>query len=193
MGTPDAPAPETAVILPTSEARSSCDANVFTFMPGQNKKKELYKRDITMTTVKEQVQEKIDTSRQIIKTFYPELVKSLAKNDPRLLDLIYELSFSENMSDEISMNKVYIRTDGMNLTSFIRYIIYKMKVFDKPSHDVDYMIDLMTRAMSSIEGSQKCPKCDSTNTTFTVRQTRSSDEAPTALIFCGSCGYRTEV
>ncbi len=106
--------------------------------------------------------------------------------DSRLMDYMYEMVFST--SSEM------IAIDGGSVPApfeSARGLIFALPDFKPAVERVAYSEDLLTRAVTLLEGLTRCRLCGSNNTTVTPRQTLSSDEAPTLLLFCGSCHHRT--
>jgi cytochrome c553 len=109
-----------------------------------------------------------------------------SKMDPRLLDYIYEVVFS------IAAAPPAQGLGGKEPTlEAARGMIFSLPDFKTAADRVAYGEDLLTRAVSLLEGMTRCRLCGSNNTTFTVRQMHSSDEAPTMMLYCGSCHHRT--
>lgn len=108
------------------------------------------------------------------------------KIDPRLVDYVYEVVFSiaaAPPSQGLGGKEPSLDTAPG--------LVFSLPDFRAAADRVAYSEDLLTRAVSLLEGMARCRVCGSNNTTFTVRQTRSSDEAPTMMIYCGSCQHRT--
>lgn len=105
--------------------------------------------------------------------------------DPRLLDYMYESTFSATPPDAVTSPTT---APSLDIT---RDIVFALPDFKPAADRVAYSEDLLTRAVSLLEGMTRCRLCGSNNTTFTVRQMHSSDEAPTMMLYCGSCHHRT--
>lgn len=108
--------------------------------------------------------------------------------DPRLLDYMYENTFAPGDLPPAAARGP--RQGPANLDS-VRAAIFALPDFAPAADRVAYSEDLLTRAVSLLEGMARCRLCGSNNTTVTVRQMHSSDEAPTMLLYCGSCHHRT--
>lgn len=147
-----------------------------------------------MTITVEEAQQKLQTVRKdaIEKFSRPTTSRGVAclaalrppnKTDPRLLDYIYEVVFSMATSPP---------GEGQQQSlDAARGLIFTLPDFKAAANRVAYSEDLLTRAVSLLEGITRCRLCGSNNTTFTTRQMHSSDEAPTPMIYCASCGHRT--
>lgn len=108
------------------------------------------------------------------------------KTDPRLLDYIYEVVFSMAAAPPSQ------GLGGQNPSlDAARDMLFSLPDFKAAANRVAYSEDLLTRAVSLLEGMTRCRLCGSNNTTFTTRQMHSSDEAPTSMIYCASCGHHT--
>lgn len=140
----------------------------------------------------EEAQDKLEKVRQDAERFFsrPGASKPVAskvsgcriKADTRLTDFIYEVVFSHLSSLPAEGN--------MNLDE-ARGLIFTLSDFKAAVDRVAYSEDLLTRAVSLLEGVTRCRLCGSNNTTLSVRQMHSSDEAPTMMLYCGSCHHRT--
>lgn len=108
---------------------------------------------------------------------------AITKMDPRLIDYIYETTFSSAPLPPLPPAPVGLET--------ARAMIFNLPEFKAALDRVAYTEDLQTRAVSLLEGMARCRLCGSNNTTVTVRQMHSSDEAPTMMLYCGSCHHRT--
>lgn len=115
------------------------------------------------------------------------MTASVANLDPRLSDYIYENTFSDQPAPT-PVGSVPIQPISLEAA---RGLIFDLPAFKTAAGRVAYNEDLLTRAVSLLEGMTRCRLCGSNNTTFTVRQMHSSDEAPTMMLYCGSCHHRT--
>lgn len=111
---------------------------------------------------------------------------SMTISDPRLLDYIYEVAFST--ASTVPASGLGGHEPSLDA---VRGLIFSLPDFKVAAERVAYSEDLITRAVSLLEGMTRCRLCGSNNTTFTVRQMHSSDEAPTMMLYCGSCNHRT--
>jgi hypothetical protein len=109
-----------------------------------------------------------------------------SKTDPRLLDYIYEVVFS------LATAPPAAALGGKNPSlDDVRSLVFTLQDFKAAANRVAYSEDLLTRAVSLLEGMSRCRLCGSNNTTLTTRQMHSSDEAPTMMLYCGSCNHHT--
>lgn len=106
--------------------------------------------------------------------------------DSRLTDYIYEVVFSSAPAPPSQG----LGGKGPSLDES-RKIIFTLPDFKSAVDQVAYTEDLLTRAVSLLEGMTRCRLCGSNNTTVATRQMHSSDEAPTMMLYCGSCHHRT--
>ena len=79
---------------------------------------------------------------------------------------------------------------------------WKRRVHNTMLYDVDHMLNddsfadlgkhkqLEAAGMAKQKGSFKCKQCNSWDTTYTQKQTRSADEPMTTFVLCLKCGNR---
>ncbi len=103
---------------------------------------------------------------------------------PKLNEIAYELFFSKDETEEdLEQVAKYGNKIRESILSLRRLEAARTRILEK--------YDLSVRSTTVMEGNVKCPYCQSTNTTYSLRQTRSADEAPTLILFCESCGRRS--
>ncbi len=113
-------------------------------------------------------------------------LSGISCSDPRLIDYIYEVVFSTAAA--APAEGLGGREPGLDA---IRKLIFTLPNFKTAAERVAHGEDLLTRAVSLLEGLTRCRLCGSNNTTSAPLQMHSSDEAPTMMIYCGSCNHRT--
>lgn len=122
-----------------------------------------------------------------------ELSRYFSKGS-KLNEAVYEMMFSGNADEDLKTLE-YLRKlppDHIPLSSsLLREFILSMFLLKGPRERVLENHDLNVRSNTMMEGNVKCRYCGSSDTIFTLRQTRSSDEAPTLILFCNACGRRS--
>lgn len=109
--------------------------------------------------------------------------------DPRLLDYVYETAFTATHEKPSSSDTT--RKQQKADPKDLRLEVFSSDDYKAAADLVAYNEDLVTREVSLLEGVTRCKLCGSNNTTVAMRHTRSSDEAPIMMIYCGSCNHRT--
>jgi DNA-directed RNA polymerase subunit M/transcription elongation factor TFIIS len=109
-------------------------------------------------------------------------------NGPKYNEVVYELLFSEDLDTDLDTLNILYR-DGVKPLD--REFILSTQRLKNVKTRVLENYDLNIRSSTLMEGGVKCRYCSSTDTMYSRRQTRASDEAPTTILFCNACGRRS--